>query len=127
VQAHPALLGQAVDNLLDNACKYSSAGSPIVLRIWRQGEGICLAVEDQGDGIAAEELPHVFDPFFRSPQVRQRGIGGIGLGLAVTSRIVAAFGGRVEAHSQPRQGSRFVITLPGGGQRELSRRIEFEV
>jgi signal transduction histidine kinase len=120
VKAHPALLGQAVDNLLDNACKYCEAGSAIVLRAWRQGEEVCLAVEDQGAGIAPDELPHVFEPFFRSPHVRQRGIGGIGLGLAVTSRIVAAFGGRVEVHSQSGQGSRFVITLPSCGCNDFS-------
>jgi signal transduction histidine kinase len=112
VTAHPALLGQAVDNLLDNACKYSTTGSPIVLRTWRQGAEVCLAVEDQGLGIAPEELPHVFDPFFRSPEVRRHGIGGIGLGLAVTNRIVLALGGRLEVSSQAGRGSRFVIVLP---------------
>ncbi len=117
VTAHPPLLGQALDNLLDNACKYSVAGTPIVLRTWRQGEEICLAVEDQGCGIAAEELPHVFTAFFRSRFVRQRGIGGVGLGLAVTSRIIAAFGGRVEVVSQSGHGSRFSIMLPGCGKR----------
>jgi heavy metal sensor kinase len=111
VQAHPSLLGQAVDNLLDNACKYSVPGTPVVLRPWRQGKEVCLAVEDQGCGIAAEELPQVFAPFFRSPDARRRGIGGIGLGLAITQRIVVACGGRIEVNSQVGQGSRFIITL----------------
>lgn len=111
VKAHPSLLGQAVDNLLDNACKYSAPGSPIFLRVGRDGEEVSLAVEDEGHGIAAEELPHVFDLFFRSADARRRGIGGVGLGLAVTRRVIAAFGGRIEVSSQPGKGSRFVITL----------------
>jgi signal transduction histidine kinase len=111
VRTHPGLLGQAVDNLLDNACKYSPAGSPILVRVARQGDEVQLAVEDQGQGIAADELPHVFEPFFRSPEARRRGIGGVGLGLAVTARIVAALGGHISAASRPGEGSTFVIRL----------------
>jgi heavy metal sensor kinase len=111
VRAHAGLLGQALDNLLDNACKYSSAGSPILLRAWRQDGEARLAVEDRGRGIGAADLPHVFDPFFRSAEARRRGVGGVGLGLAVTARIAQALGGRVEVTSEPGRGSCFVLAL----------------
>lgn len=112
VNAHAELLGQAVDNLLDNACKYSTPGSAIVLSGTRQGEQICLSVTDHGFGIAPEELPHVFQPFFRGPEARLRGLAGSGLGLAIASRIITALGGRIEVESAPGKGSRFVIRLP---------------
>src|SRR5262249_42073795 len=111
-QVHPDLLAQALDNLIDNACKYSLPGTPVIVRIRRDEREACIEVEDQGFGIAAGELPHLFDPFFRSPDVRRRGIAGVGLGLAVSARIVSSFGGRIEATSQTEQGSRFVMHLP---------------
>lgn len=114
VSVHQVLLEQSVDNLIDNACKYSAAGTPIVLSLARTGQSAVLTVEDHGCGIAEEDLKHVFEPFFRSAEARRRGIGGVGLGLAVTARTVAAFGGRIEAHSQPGEGSRFSICLPAG-------------
>jgi heavy metal sensor kinase len=112
VLAHPALLAQALDNVLDNACKYSAAGSPIVLRTRRQGGEALLTVEDHGWGVAAEDLPRLFEPFFRSTEARRRGAAGVGLGLAVTARILTVLGGRVEVDSRPSQGSRFVLALP---------------
>ncbi len=64
VNAH--LLGQLLDNLLDNACKYSSPASPISVGLRRDGTMVTLAVEDRGFGLSAEDLPHVFEPFYRS-------------------------------------------------------------
>jgi heavy metal sensor kinase len=112
VRAHAPLLGQAVDNLLDNACKYSLASSPITVRTWREGDLACLGVEDRGRGIAAGDIYHIFDPFYRSPQARRQGVGGVGLGLAVAARIVAAVGGRIEVKSEPEKGSLFTLRLP---------------
>jgi heavy metal sensor kinase len=112
VHAHAGLLGQALDNLLDNACKYSPAGTEIVVRAWRQEKEVRLAVEDHGHGIEPEELARVFEPFFRSAEVRRRGIPGIGLGLAVTARIIATLGGQIEVESPAGGGCRFVIRLP---------------
>jgi heavy metal sensor kinase len=109
---HEALLGQALDNLLDNACKYSEPGSPIVVRARRRDAEILLEVEDHGSGVAAADLPHLFEPFFRSPEARRRGVSGVGLGLAITARIAAVLGGRVEADSRPGEGSRFSLILP---------------
>ncbi len=70
VRVHPPLLGQLLDNLLDNACKYSAPGSPIHVRLGRDGDCITMAVEDQGDGLAADDLPHIFEPFYRSAEAR---------------------------------------------------------
>ncbi len=111
VAAHSGLLAQAVDNLLDNACKYSQPGSPIILRAGRQADKIALAVEDRGCGIAAKELPHVFDPFFRCSDTTRRGIAGTGLGLPVARRIIAAMNGSLDVQSTPGEGSRFTILL----------------
>jgi len=110
-RVHRPLLGQALDNLLDNACKYSEPGTPIVVRVERGPTGPAVAVEDRGEGVPAEELPHLFEPFYRSPRARHRQAGS-GLGLAVARRIVAAFGGAILVRSEPGAGSRFVIDLP---------------
>jgi two-component system OmpR family sensor kinase len=112
VRVHAALLGQLLDNLLENACKYSEHGTPLSLRLERTEAVVVLIVEDAGCGIAAEDLPHVFEPFYRSPHARRVGRPGVGLGLAVAQRIAAAFGGGVEVHSGLGQGSRFTLRLP---------------
>jgi two-component system, OmpR family, sensor kinase len=120
VRVQLPLLAQLLDNLLDNACKYSLAGTPIRLRLEREGEGVACTVEDAGCGIAAADLPRVFEPFFRSADARARGFTGVGLGLSVAQRIAAAFAGRIEAQSPAAgqqgttqgPGSRFTLWLP---------------
>jgi heavy metal sensor kinase len=111
-RAQAALLGQLLDNLLDNACKYSEPGTPITLTARAEEGIISLGVEDAGVGIAVEDLPHVFEPFYRSPDARRRGVGGVGLGLAVARRIAAAFGGSLDAQSRPGKGTRLTLRLP---------------
>ena len=106
------LLEQSIDNLIDNACKYSKPGTPILVSLAREESQAILCVEDKGCGILEEDLQHVFEPFFRSAESRRRGISGFGLGLAVTARCVAAFGGHLEVSSQPGEGSKFSIRLP---------------
>jgi signal transduction histidine kinase len=112
-ETHAALLGQLLDNLLDNACKYSPAASPITVRLAQEGDGMTLSVEDAGRGIAAEDLPHVFEPFYRSAQARAGEQPGVGLGLAVAARIAAALGGTLTVQSEPGRGSCFALHLPG--------------
>jgi len=114
VQAHPPLLGQVVDLLLDNACKYSQPGTAITLSLRNNGEFVGLDVEDGGCGILAEDLPHVFEPFFRSPRQLEPRVGGVGLGLTIARRVAEALGGTVEVVSQPGQGSRFTVRLQRG-------------
>jgi two-component system, OmpR family, sensor kinase len=114
VQAHPPLLGQVVDLLLDNACKYSRPGTPVTLSLRKDGSCVGLDVEDRGCGILAEDLAHVFEPFFRSPRQLEPRVGGVGLGLTIARRVAEALGGRVEVVSQPGQGSRFSVRLQRG-------------
>jgi two-component system, OmpR family, sensor kinase len=112
IRAQAPLLGQLVDNLLDNATKYSGPGTPILIRICEKAGLVTLAVEDEGCGIAADDLPHIFEAFYRSPHSHRVGIGGVGLGLAVAQRVAGAFGGQLRAESQADKGSRFILQLP---------------
>jgi signal transduction histidine kinase len=112
VQAHSALLGQLVDNVLDNARKYSKPNARILVETFRDREEVILAVEDAGPGIPEADLARVFEPFYRSAQARGRGLPGVGLGLAVVRRIAMALGGSVALSSELGKGSRFEVHLP---------------
>jgi signal transduction histidine kinase len=110
IAAHPPLLRELVGNLVDNALKYSPPGTPVVVRAGTDGGSVVLSAEDRGPGIPPADLPHVFEPFFRSAQAT--GVPGSGLGLSVVARVAAAFGGRVAAENRPDGGARFTVTLP---------------
>jgi two-component system, OmpR family, sensor kinase len=112
VSLHSGLLAQLIDNLLDNACKYGRPDSTVRIESRREGDLALLVVEDTGQGIAEEDLPRIFEPFFRSKRVRRQGIPGVGLGLSVVERIAVAFGGAVTVESKVGSGSRFEIRLP---------------
>jgi signal transduction histidine kinase len=112
VHAQAPLLGQLVDNLLENAGKYSAPGTPITLRLRTEPDAVCLEVEDTGCGIAAEDIEHIFEPFYRSPEARRRGLQGVGLGLAVARRIATALGGQLSVQSEVGKGSCFTLRLP---------------
>jgi signal transduction histidine kinase len=112
IQAHAPLLGQLLDNLLENACKYSKPGTPIIVSAWSDPTDVVFAVEDRGCGIPAGELPRVFEPFYRAESARRLGHSGVGLGLAVALRIAASHGGTITAESQPGHGSRFILRIP---------------
>lgn len=112
VRLPPALLGQVFDNLLDNACKYSDAGSPITIRTATQDANAILSVEDRGDGLPSEDLDQIFEPFFRSAKVRCSGEPGSGLGLTVAQRLATAFAGSLEVESVEGRGSSFRLVLP---------------
>jgi two-component system, OmpR family, sensor kinase len=112
VLADRARLTQAVTNLVDNAVKYTGADGRVEVRVWRADGGAGLTVTDSGPGIAAEDLPRVFDRFSRLDPARSRTCGGSGLGLAISKALVEAHGGRIWANSTPGTGSSFVLTLP---------------
>lgn len=112
-QGDAARMRQVLLNLLDNAVKYNRRGGRVTLRLDRVGDEARFEVEDNGPGIAADELPHLFDPFWRSPAASTVDVGH-GIGLAVAQSLVRAMRGRIEVDSIPGQGSRFRVFLPLG-------------
>lgn len=112
VSADPAALRRAVSNLLQNARRYSPAGSPVTVSLVRDGMTAVLAVSDRGIGIAPDDLPHIFERFYRGDSARSRATGGSGLGLAIVEAIVHANGGSAMAASELGRGSTFTIRLP---------------
>jgi len=115
VDAEPALLARVLDNLLDNAAKYSEPATPLVVELSAADRGALVTVRDQGIGIAPEDQPRVFTPFFRGDRSRTRDTGGVGLGLALSKRIVEAHGGRLALESAPGQGTVVTFWLPALG------------
>ncbi len=110
---NPAMLEQAAINLIDNAIKYSDAGTRVDIRVVREGDAWRLAVHDQGPGIDAQHLPLIFDRFYRVDKSRSRKAGGTGLGLSIVRHIALAHDGRVDVQSEPGRGSVFSLILPG--------------
>ncbi|MCL4371110.1 MAG: ATP-binding protein [Chloroflexi bacterium] len=121
VSGDPDRVGQVLRNLLSNALRYTLAGGTVLVSV-RAGERpadaagingyVHVTVADSGSGIPAEELPKVFDRFYRVDKSRARSSGGSGLGLSVAKQLVEAHGGRIWAESEPSRGSAFHFTLP---------------
>jgi two-component system sensor histidine kinase BaeS len=114
LDADPVRMRQALGNLVSNALRHTPAGGTVTLSGRRDGDDVVLAVTDTGTGIAPDDLPHVFDRFWRAEKSRSRRTGGSGLGLPIVRHLVAAHGGTVEATSEPGTGSAFTLRLPGG-------------
>lgn len=112
LRAEPDLLRQAVINLLDNAQRYTPAGGTVALRCEVENRWVVLRVEDSGIGIAAADLPHIFERFYRVSPERSRQSGGVGLGLAIVQQIVTLHGGQIDVSSQPQLGTQFEMRLP---------------
>lgn len=106
------LIKQALRIFVDNAIKYTPAGERIHIAAKRDGSNVALSVSDNGIGIPEQDLPHVFDRFFRSDQSRARKTGGTGLGLSIAKWIVDRHGGHVELLSRKEIGTRIVLVLP---------------
>ena len=103
---------QVLDNLISNAVKYSSAGTKIVVSSEMSQQEILIRVTDQGVGIPDEELPVIFDRFYRIEQRRVHGKSGAGLGLSISKGLVEQHGGKIWVESKEGEGSTFRITLP---------------
>ncbi len=113
VHGSDARLRQVVTNMVANALAHTPAGTPVEVRLGRDGDDAVLEVIDHGPGIPADQRPHVFERFFRADPSRSRdGGGGSGLGLAIVAAIVAAHRGRVGIAQTPGGGATFVLRLP---------------
>jgi signal transduction histidine kinase len=112
VEGEPALLARVLDNLLDNAAKYSEPDTTVELDVAPGDGGVTVTVRDHGIGIAPEDQARAFTPFFRSDRSRARDTGGVGLGLALSKRIVEAHGGRITLESRLGEGTTLRAWLP---------------
>ncbi len=105
-------IGRVLNNLISNALRHTPSGGSITVIARRTGRGVEVAVTDTGEGIQPEDLPRVFESFYRGEKSRSRATGGAGLGLAISRGIVRAHGGDITVESQPGRGSTFTFTLP---------------
>jgi heavy metal sensor kinase len=111
VQGDEDRLRHLISNLLDNAIRHTPSGGHVDVRISGGREQVLLMIADTGEGIAAEDLPHIFQRFYRGDRARRRGTGHSGLGLAIVKWIVDAHGGRIQVRSSLNEGTTFIVTL----------------
>ncbi len=117
-------VGQVLANLLDNALRHTPTGGTITVAARRNGDEAEIAVPDTGDGIAVEQLPHVFERFYRGDAARDRDRSGSGVGPTISRAIAEAHGGALTAASDgPDRGSRFALTLPVNARAAASQRL----
>ena len=105
-------LQQVVYNLMENAFKYTQEGGKVTVTLQKSGRDAVLKVKDNGPGIAAEHLPHIFDRFYRVDKARSREAGGTGLGLAIVHQLVMLHGGEIHVDSEVGKGTTFTVELP---------------
>jgi signal transduction histidine kinase len=109
----PDRIGEAIDNLVDNAMRFAPAGTPIKISARAVGRDLSIEVADSGPGFPTHFLPRAFERFARPDSSRARSDGGAGLGLAIVSAIAHAHGGRAEARNCPEGGAVVTLRLPG--------------
>jgi signal transduction histidine kinase len=105
-------IGRVLNNLISNALRHTSRGGEIKVRSRRIGSGVEVTVSDTGEGIPAQDIPHIFERFYRGEKSRNRGTGGAGLGLAIARGIIQAHGGDIQVESRLGQGTRFTFHIP---------------
>lgn len=113
VRGDADLLYRAFANLIENAVKYNHPGGAVTVPLGREGREVSVTVKDDGPGIPANALPHIFEPFYRADPSRSQQIPGSGLGLAVVRLIVERHGGEIQVQSRPGAGSAFKVLLKG--------------
>ncbi|HYA37695.1 MAG TPA: ATP-binding protein [Candidatus Methylomirabilis sp.] len=116
IQGDAALLHSAIENIVRNAVRYTAENTTVRLSLDRAGDrakGLTIRIRDYGPGVPEEMLPHLFEPFVRVDDARDRSRGGYGLGLAIAQKAIRLHGGEVVARNEPDGGLSVVITLPG--------------
>lgn len=103
---------QALFNLMENAIKYNKRGGDVSVFMFRDGEHVIIHVDDTGIGIPDEDIPRLFDRFYRVDKTRAREAGGAGLGLSIVKDMVARYGGKISVNSVREKGTRFTVTFP---------------
>ena len=114
VDGDAASLARAVQNLIANAIRHGAAGKWVSIRAAAEGRNVSVSVEDRGPGIAARDLPHLFEPFYRGRGADR--VRGSGLGLTIVKQIAAAHGGSVSVDKRREGGAMFTLRLPEGAQ-----------
>lgn len=111
-------IGRVLNNLVNNAIRYSPDNASVHVGAGLQNGNslVCVTVADTGDGISAEDLPHIFEQFYRGEKSRNRATGGSGLGLAIAQSIIESHGGQIHIKSQVNQGTLVAFTLPHDGR-----------
>ncbi len=112
VHGHVSLLNQVITNLVVNAIQYNRPNGMVRVEVKSDSNAASLIVEDNGIGISVNDIPHLFERFYRVDQARSRNTGGSGLGLAICHRIVEIHGGSIEVESSVGEGSKFTVRLP---------------
>jgi signal transduction histidine kinase len=105
-------IGRVLYNLVGNALRHTPPGGQIEITARRELGALRVEIRDTGEGIRPEDLPHIFEQFYRSEKSRNRATGGAGLGLAIARGIVEAHGGKIGVESDPGKGARFYFTIP---------------
>ncbi len=114
------LLERAFSNLIGNAIKYTARGGTVTIMTDREGDSVKIMIRDTGIGISAEEIPYIFDRFYRVDKERSRKSGGTGLGLAIAHWIINAHKGKIMVKSEVGKGSDFVVVFPAAARQEDS-------
>lgn len=112
VVGNPDRVEQMLINLVENGIKYNKPGGSVTVQVFSNGEDANITISDTGIGIAEENLPRLFERFYRVDKGRSRQMGGTGLGLAIVKHIVRSMDGEIEVHSKLNEGTEFLITLP---------------
>jgi len=105
-------IGRVLNNLISNSLRHTTAGGEIKVQARRISSGVEVSVSDTGEGIRAEDIPHIFERFYRGEKSRNRGKGGAGLGLAIARSVVRAHGGDIRVESEVNKGARFTFHIP---------------